>query len=59
MKMNTEHVVLVKNGAAAIAAWREAHPEANLDLSWANLTGANLTEAIFPDGRSLAEHLAR
>jgi len=52
---NPKHVALVRKGAAAIAKWRQAHPDERLDLSdadlraaWlpdANLSGANLSRA--------------
>ena len=54
--MNTEHVKIVKQGAAAIARWRLEHPGERLDLggtdlrdadlSWVNLIGADLRWAI-------------
>lgn len=34
---NPEHVATIKQGAEAIAAWREKNPEVRLDLSEANL----------------------
>ena len=40
-----EHVALVQQGAAAIAAWCEAHPGERLHLAEANLAGANLRGA--------------
>jgi uncharacterized protein YjbI with pentapeptide repeats len=40
-----EHVALVQQGAAAIAAWREAHPGERLHLAEADLAGANLRGA--------------
>jgi uncharacterized protein YjbI with pentapeptide repeats len=39
------HVALVQHGAAAIAAWREAHPGERLRLAQADLAGANLRGA--------------
>lgn len=57
-----EHVSLVRQGATAIAAWREAHPGerlrlaqadlAGVDLRGANLHGARLSDAIL-DGADL------
>ena len=41
---NPEHVALVRKGAAAIAAWWQAHPDERLDLSEADLSGADLTD---------------
>lgn len=46
---NPEHLAVAQKGAAAIAEWRESHPESalgGLDLTWANLSLANLSEAI-------------
>ena len=40
-----EHVALVQQGAAAVAAWREAHPGERLHLAEADLAGANLRGA--------------
>jgi uncharacterized protein YjbI with pentapeptide repeats len=40
-----EHVALVQQGAAAVAAWREAHPGERLYLAEADLAGANLRGA--------------
>jgi uncharacterized protein YjbI with pentapeptide repeats len=40
-----EHVALVQQGAAAIAAWREAHPGERLHLAEADLAGTNLRGA--------------
>src|SRR5215510_10038286 len=40
-----EHVALVQQGATAIAAWREAHPDERLHLAEADLAGANLRGA--------------
>jgi uncharacterized protein YjbI with pentapeptide repeats len=40
-----EHVALVQQGAAAIIAWREAHPGERLYLAEADLSGANLRGA--------------
>lgn len=40
-----EHVALVKQGAEAVAAWREAHPGERLDLEQADLAGADLQGA--------------
>ena len=34
---NPTHVALVQQGAAAITAWREAHPDERLDLEKADL----------------------
>ena len=42
---NPEHVKIVKQGAAAIAAWREENPETRLDLSGADLREANFVGA--------------
>jgi hypothetical protein len=39
---NPEHVALVRKGAKAIAKWRQAHPDERLDLSGADLSGADL-----------------
>ena len=40
--MNSEHLTLVRQGPGAIAAWRREHPTTALDLSRANLGGADL-----------------
>ncbi len=40
-----KHVNLVKQGAAAIAKWRQRNPDARLDLSEAHLIEANLRRA--------------
>ena len=42
---NEEHVKIVKQGAAAIAKWRRAHPKERLDLSDADLSGVHLSKA--------------
>ncbi len=42
---NPEHVEIVKQGAKAIAAWREKNPTAELDLFEADLRGADLSNA--------------
>ncbi len=42
---NPEHVELVKQGAKAIAAWREANPGERLEFQDADLQGANLQDA--------------
>lgn len=42
---NPEHVELARQGAAAIADWNAKNPDADLDLSNAKLSKANLTEA--------------
>ena len=42
---NLEHVELVRRGAAAIATWREAHPQERLDLSNADLRDVDLRMA--------------
>jgi hypothetical protein len=39
---NPKHVALVRQGAAAIAEWREAHPGDHLDLKRADLSGVDL-----------------
>jgi len=46
-----EHVALVQQGAAAIAAWRDAHPGERLHLAEANLAGANLRGADLHEAR--------
>ena len=43
---NDEHVKVVKAGAKAIEAWRDAHPDERLDLQEADLSGADLTGAF-------------
>ncbi len=45
---NPEHVEIVKQGAKAIAAWREAHPGEWLELREVDLQGANLPSANLP-----------
>ena len=40
---NQEHVEVVKQGADAIRKWREKNPVVRLNLSWANLTDADLS----------------
>ncbi len=42
---NPEHVKIVLQRAAAIAAWRKAHPGERLDLDGADLAGVNLDGA--------------
>jgi hypothetical protein len=42
---NPDHVAVVKEGAAAIQAWREQHPDESLDLHQADLQGAPLRGA--------------
>lgn len=39
---NPEHVEIVKQGASAIAKWRESWPDVRLDLSSADFAGAEL-----------------
>jgi hypothetical protein len=39
---NPEHVAHVKQGAEAIRQWRAENPDVKLDLSEADLHGANL-----------------
>jgi uncharacterized protein YjbI with pentapeptide repeats len=46
-----EHVALGQQGAAAIAAWREAHPGERLHLAEADLAGANLRGANLQGAR--------
>ena len=41
---NPEHVDLLQQGAAAIAAWHSAHPDERLDLEKADLTGIDLPD---------------
>jgi len=43
--MNVKHVEIVNLGKAAICDWRAANPDGRLDLSWADLNGANLSGA--------------
>ena len=43
---NPEHVKIVKQGKAAIEAWRGVHPSEMLNLAEANLSVANLSGAI-------------
>ena len=49
---NDEHVEVVRRGAEALRAWREANPGVALDLSGADLRGASLAQAVL-DGASL------
>jgi len=42
---NPEHVRIVKQGAEAIAEWRKRNPRERLDLTGADLRGANLSAA--------------
>ena len=49
---NPEHVEIVKQGKAAIAAWQAANPGIHLDLLGADLIGANLDGANL-DGANL------
>jgi uncharacterized protein YjbI with pentapeptide repeats len=42
---NNEHVAVVRQGAAALAAWSQQHPGARLLLDWAILRGVDLREA--------------
>jgi hypothetical protein len=42
---NPEHVKIVRQGAAAIAEWRDQNPDVRLDLGGANLSGGQLFEA--------------
>lgn len=46
-----EHVELVQQGTAAIAAWRDAHPGERLYLAQADLAGANLRGANLQGAR--------
>ncbi len=46
---NPDHVEIVKRGAAAITAWREAHPGEQLDLCGADLQGTKLQDAKLQD----------
>lgn len=39
---NEQHVAIIRQGADAIAAWREANPDVQLDLRGANLRRARL-----------------
>ena len=40
-----QHVETVRAGAGAIARWRAAHPDTELDLRGADLRGVNLSNA--------------
>ena len=42
---NDEHVAVVRQGAAALAAWSQQHPGVRLLLDWAILRGVDLREA--------------
>jgi uncharacterized protein YjbI with pentapeptide repeats len=42
---NADHVTIVEQGAEAICRWRAQHPDENLDLTKANLQGADLGSA--------------
>jgi uncharacterized protein YjbI with pentapeptide repeats len=42
---NAEHVAVVREGARAVAAWRERNPDGRLDLGEADLDGVDLAEA--------------
>jgi hypothetical protein len=42
---NEEHLALIKQGVDAWNKWREEHPDTRPDLSHANLSGADLSEA--------------
>src|SRR3990172_2905073 len=42
---NPDHPEVAKNGAKAIALWRRSHPGERMDLTRANLSGAELTSA--------------
>ena len=60
---NPEHVAVVRQGAAAIAEWRAAHPDVRLDLRSANFAGAelaggNLVEADLFAANLLGTNLA-
>jgi len=55
--MNSEHVEIVRHGAAAISAWREQHPEVRLDLRDANLWHANLLGADLRGANLLGANL--
>jgi uncharacterized protein YjbI with pentapeptide repeats len=46
-----EHVALIKQGAEALAAWREAHPDERLDLDQADLEGVDLRGAPLQQAR--------
>jgi len=50
-RAHPEHVALVQQGATAIAAWREAHPNERLHLAEADLAGANLRGADLQGAR--------
>ena len=41
---NPEHVEIVKQGVAAVAAWRNSNPFARLDLIRVNLSDLDLSE---------------
>ena len=43
---NPEHVEIVKQGADAIAEWRDSNPEVRLDLRGADLEKVDLTSAV-------------
>ncbi len=44
---DSEHVLKLKQGAAAWNRWREKEPDVMPDLGWANLNGLNLDGAVF------------
>jgi uncharacterized protein YjbI with pentapeptide repeats len=54
---NPEHVALVRQGANAIAAWREAYPGERLDLEKADLIGADLRGANLQRAKLHEAHL--
>jgi uncharacterized protein YjbI with pentapeptide repeats len=50
----TEHTLLLRKGADAWNAWREANPSIRADLRQANLNGANL-QGTFLRGADLGK----
>ena len=51
---NSTHLQVLKQGTKIWNAWREAHPEVKVDLSKADLSGANLSE-VFLRGANLSK----
>ncbi|MDP2727159.1 MAG: toll/interleukin-1 receptor domain-containing protein [Dehalococcoidia bacterium] len=56
---NPEHVAVVRQGKEATDEWRKAHPGERLDLSGADLSGANLMDADLRRADLIVANLGR
>ena len=56
---NKVHVEIAKQGSAAIAAFKRAHPMTVLDASGADLAGVDLSESILINADLSAAILAK